>query len=62
MATQTSSTYDLTQKMREAHEKVAAMPADERDRYAAYGYVYWNIVQNDIDDSGFRNLIKISSR
>jgi hypothetical protein len=61
MATQTS-TYDLTQKMKEADEKVTAMPAEGRDRYAAYGYVYWNIVQEDIDDSGFRNLVKISSR
>jgi hypothetical protein len=54
--------YDLTQKMKEAREKVAAMPAEERDQYAAYGYVYWSILHDGIDDAGFRRLIKTTSQ
>lgn len=57
-----TSTYDLTQKMNEAREKVAAMSAEERDHYAAYGYVYWNLIHDGGDDDGFRQLVKAASQ
>ena len=44
----------------DAKKKVATMTKEEREHYAAYGYRYFQIVSNGMDDSTLRRLIKIS--
>ena len=44
----------------DAKKKVATMTKEEREHYAAYGYLYFQIVSNGMDDSTLRRLIKIS--
>jgi len=57
-----SETYDFTEKLKDAHERVARMTPEERDHYAAYGYVYWNLIQEGGDDEGFRQLVRAASQ
>ena len=57
-----SETYDFTEKLKDARDRVARMTAEERDHHAAYGYVYWSLIHDGGDDDGFRKLVKAASQ
>lgn len=50
----------ILKKLDEAKAAVANESADVREIYAAYGYLYLQVIEGDLDDSILRNLIKIT--
>lgn len=50
----------ILKKLDEAKAAVANESSEVREIYAAYGYLYLQVIEGDLDDSILRNLIKIT--